>query len=60
MYVSKQFGNCSTNTTRSMASSGGTFREKRHRALSSKKWLLNNTSRVFKDGKVVVGKLDPM
>jgi hypothetical protein len=38
----------------------GTFRGKRNRMLNSKKWLLNNTRRVFKDGKAVVGKLDPI
>jgi hypothetical protein len=59
--MSKQLGNCSTNATRSIASSRGTFWEKRNRMLSSKKWLLDNTgSRVFKDGKAVVGKLDPV
>ena len=47
MYMSKQVGNCSTNAIRSMAGSRGTFREKRNRMLSSKKWLLNNTRREF-------------
>jgi hypothetical protein len=43
MHASKQLGNWSTNATRLMASSRGTFREKRKSMLSSKKWLLNNT-----------------
>jgi len=47
MYMSKQLGNCSTNATRSMASSRGTFWEREIGMLSSKKWLLNNTGREF-------------